>query len=318
MTWAQRYAGLLIAVYIYVLLLGVRLTIPLSDLTRVVEEFSAIGMSDYNLREPLYWATGKVLTASFNDAWLAIFVLDMASLVMVAIAVRGRSLSGIAIVCLVLSPMILLGICNIHRQLVGFAAWMLVERLTENSKPSRAVPLHMIPFLIHSSMGILSFIYFFVQACSRKNYPVIFALASFVLLAALLFGNVLAELFRQGTETNTSVIIYLGWAIAVYAILAAATGLRNSMSFFYVLGILVAIALFIFSGGSSGSRFFMLVITVTSIWLFGHQELRSGTPRAKLLNLLLGMALVLPTFGSDFSTDIIRAAYFGVPFGTTY
>ncbi|WP_373476298.1 hypothetical protein [Sphingorhabdus sp.] len=318
MTWAQRYAGLLIAVYIYVLLLGVRLTIPLSDLTRVVEEFSAIGMSDYNLREPLYWATGKVLTASFNDAWLAIFVLDMASLVMVAIAVRGRSLSGIAIVCLVLSPMILLGICNIHRQLVGFAAWMLVERLTENSKPSRAVPLHMIPFLIHSSMGILSFVYFFVQACSRKNYPVIFALASFVLLAALLFGNVLAELFRQGTETNTSVIIYLGWAIAVYAILAAATGLRNSMSFFYVLGILVAIALFIFSGGSSGSRFFMLVITVTSIWLFGHQALRSGTPRAKLLNLLLGMALVLPTFGSDFSTDIIRAAYFGVPFGATY
>lgn len=318
MSWAQRLTGLLIAAGIYILLLAVRLTIPLSDLTRVVEEFNAIGMSDYNLREPVYWAAGKFLTATLNDAWAAIFVLDMVSLAMVALAIRGRSLSGIAIVCLILSPMILLGICNIHRQLVGFAAWMLVERLTENSKASRAVPLHVLPFLIHNSMGILSFIYFFVQACARRNYPVIFALLSFVLLAMLLFGNVLAELFRQGTETNTSVTVYLAWSLAVYAILAAATGLRNSISLFYALGVLVAIALFVFSGGSSGSRFFMLVITVTSIWMFGHEALRKETPRAKLLNLLLGMALVLPTFGSDFSTEILRAAYFQVPFGMTY
>lgn len=318
MSWVQRYAGLLIALGLYALLLAVRLTIPLSDLTRVVEEFNAIGMSEYNLREPIYWATGKVLTATLDDAWAAIFVLDMASFAMFALAVRNRSLSGFAIICLILSPMILLGICNIHRQMVGFAVWMLIERLTENSKPTRAVPLHVIPFLIHSSMGMLSFIYFFVQACSRRNYPIIFAMASFVLVATLLFGNVLAELFRQGTETNTSVIIYLVWSVAVYAVLAAATGLRNSISFFYVLGVLVAIALFIFSGGSSGSRFFMLVITVTAVWLFGHQALRDKTPRARLLNILLGVTLVIPSFGSDFSTEILRAAYFRVPFGATY
>jgi hypothetical protein len=318
MSQTQRYAGLLMAFGIYVLLLSVRLTIPLSDMARVVEEFNAIGMSDYNLREPIYWATGKILTASLNDAWSAIFVLDMASLVMVAWALRGRSLPGVAIICLVLSPMILLGICNIHRQLVGFAAWLLIERLTEDAKPSRAVALHVIPFLIHSSMGILSFLYFFVQACNRRNYPVIFSLISFVVVSLLLFGNVIAELFRQGTDTNTGVGIYILWAMAIYGILVLSAGWRSMISFFYFLGIAVAIALFIFSGGSSGSRFFMLVITVCSIWLYGEQSLRDGSVRARVLYLALSGALLLPSFGSDFSLEILRSTYLGVPFGQTY
>ena len=318
MSQTQRYVGLLMAFGIYVLLLSVRLTIPLSDMTRVVEEFNAIGMSDYNFREPIYWATGKILTATLNDAWSAIFVLDMASLLMVAWALRGRSLPGIAIICLVLSPMILLGICNIHRQLVGFAAWLLIARLTEDSKPSRTVALHVIPFLIHSSMGILSFLYFFVQACSRRNYSVIFGLLSFVVVSLLLFGNVIAELFRQGTETNTGAIIYLVWALVIYGILIFSVGIRSTISFFYFLGIVVAIALFVFSGGSSGSRFFMLVITVCSIWLFGDESLRDGSMRARVLILSLSAALVIPSFGSDFSLEILRSAYFGVQFGQNY
>jgi hypothetical protein len=318
MSQTQKYAGLLLAFGIYFLLLGVRLTIPQSDLTRVVDEFNAIGMSDYNLREPIYWATGKILTVSLNDAWSAIFALDMASLAMVSLALRGRPLPGVAIICLILSPMILLGICNIHRQLVGFAAWLLVERLTEDSKPSHAAALHAIPFLIHSSMGLLSFLYFFVQAYNRRNYSVVFGLMFFVLASLLLFGNVIAELFRQGTETNIGVGIYLAWATVIYGILVFAVGWSSMISSFYSLGIAVAIALFIFSGGSSGSRFFMLVITVCSIWLYGHQSLRDGSGRARVLILALSAALMLPTFGSDFSLEILRSAYYGTAFGQLY
>jgi hypothetical protein len=318
MSQTQKYAGLLVAFGIYFLLIGVRLTIPQSDLTRVVDEFNAIGMSDYNLREPIYWAAGKILTASLNDAWSAIFALDVASLVMVSLALRGRPLPGVAIICLILSPMILLGICNIHRQLVGFAAWLMVERLTENSKPSRAAALHFIPFLIHSSMGLLSFLYFFVQACNRRNYSVIFGLMFFVLVSLLLFGNVIAELFRQGTETNIGVGIYLVWATVIYGILVFAVGWRSMISFFFFLGVAAAIALFIFSGGSSGSRFFMLVITVCSIWVYGHQSLRDGSVRARVLTLALSAALLLPTFGSDFSLEILRSAYYGKAFGQIY
>lgn len=318
MKFTGNYIGLAVAAVIYLALLSVRMTIPDSDLTRVVEEFSTIGMSDYNWREPLYWAVGKVLTAATGDAWLAILALDMASLAMVVLATRKRGIPGFAIVCLMLSPMILLGVCNIHRQLVAFSVWLLIERETEDGRQPRSAILHIVPFLIHNSMGILSFVYFFVQAIDRRNYFIIYSLAGIAIIANFIFGSYLADLFRQGTDTNTSVAIYFGWSLIVFIILVIALGLKHILNLLYALLIFVSILLFLFSGGSSGSRFFMLAITVVATWLFGHSALRDGSFKARILSYCLGLALVLPTFGSDFSREILRAAYFQIPYGTTY
>jgi hypothetical protein len=167
-------------------------------------------------------------------------------------------------------------------------------------------------------MGILSLIYFFVQACSRRNYLVISGLIFLVLTSVLFFGGVVTELFRQGTETNIGLTVYLYWSIVIYVILILAVGWHSLISFFYLLGVTAGIALFVFSGGSSGSRFLMLVITVCSVWLFSDQSLTSGSARARALNFALAVALVLPTLASDFSLEILRSAYYGRPFGLTY
>jgi hypothetical protein len=284
----------------------------------VVDEFNAIGMSDYNWREPLYWITGKILTELMNDPWAAIIGLDAISAIAVAYAVRGNRRPGIAILAFVLSPMILLGLVNIHRQMVGFAIWMLIERITQGRTSLSTAPWHIIPLMIHSSMGVLSFVYFLAKAVRQKDIVVIFSMSAAIFIAFGVFGETLFQFFRQGTDTSTTIGGYLAWAGLVFPFILLGVGDKNGLVTFYVLGCIAATVLFIVSGGSSGSRFFMLVITTCTVWAFTTAELRLKEGLANTFFIFgLAVALVVPSLVSAFSIEILRAAVLRVPYGAS-
>ncbi|MFL0355225.1 EpsG family protein [Erythrobacter sp. GH1-10] len=315
-----RWAAVIACIPLYFLFLEVRVTIPDSDLTRVVEEFVSIGMSSYNLREPLYWAPGKLLTAIFDDGWIAIFLLDIAVFACLLFAFRSRPLPAVFIIALFLSPLFVLGINNIHRQLVGFAVWLVVERTTLERGPYKTFAWHLIPFLIHTSMGILSLIYYICYALIKRDIIILSAIGASILIVVGLFPDAVAGFFREGTETTTSLVVYSAWAFAVAFPVIAAARKTPFIILFYLLGAAASAVLFTFSGGSSGSRFFIMFITIVSIWVVGRVLPESDDGPILRLGFLLAICALLagPTFATDFSMEILRSAVLRVPFGGTY
>lgn len=306
----------IVCLSVYLSFIEVRLTIPDSDLTRVVTEFVTWDMSAYNWREPLYWFSGKLLTRYTDDPWVAIIILDVCVVLLLYFALKDYNLPPIFFLALLLSPLFVLGFNNIHRQLCGLAAWLLVERRTNANGPYKGVVWHAIPFMIHSSAGVLSIIYYFAYAIVRRDIVILCGIAGFALVFSGLYPQVLAALARDGTETNTSLELYLAWAAACAFPIFYASSRVPFIIIFYVVGIFASAGLFVFSGGSSGSRFFMTIITVSSIWVVSRivPNVYRGKISHPIIVTAIGLLLTLPTFFNKFSSTILLAAFTGKEF----
>ena len=315
-----RVLVLLGCLVLYLLFVEMRVTIPGSDLTRVVEEFSAIGMSEYNWREPLYWATGKILTGILGDAWVSIIALDLVGLCCLSLALRKYTVPTPFIIALFFSPLFVLGINNIHRQLIGFAVWLLVERETLDRGPYKVFYLHIIPFLVHTSMGILSLIYFICYSVIRRDFFILFSIIFVSAFFTGFFASDLSELFREGTDVSTSIGVYVAWSLVLGIPMMLAARNEGFMILFYGLGFVASTGLFILSGGSSGSRFFVMFITVVAIWVVSRVlalTKRKGT--AYFITLyMISVLIVAPTFFNNFSFEMLRSAVMRVQFGMDY
>lgn len=293
----------------------VRPTIIDSDIYRNIYEFNAIGLTDYNLREPIYWLAGKALVEIIGDPWRAIAALDAVAFLCLIAATRWRFLPAVAVIGLLLSPLVVLGLCNIHRQFIGFAVWMLIVSRLSGTKIDARWILHVIPFLIHNSLGILSAVYFLALAITHRNWRVLVAAVIGGTFAAILFGNAIASFFREGTETNTGLLPYLIWASSVGAILFVYFRSITITHWFLFGGVAVSTLLFQVSGGSSGSRFFLMVVTAAAFWMFDSERLREPKLGAIVIRIALALALLSPTLTSSFSRDILLSAYYRIPYG---
>ena len=294
---------------------NLRLTMYNSDLFRNVYEFSALGFSDYNYREPLYWAFGKIVTEISGDPWIAVTTLDVTAAISIFLSLRSRKLSLIAVAALALSPLFVLGICNIHRQFIAFAVWLLVVRRGSDDKIDVKSFYHGIPFLIHNSLGILSIVYFLAVLVSERRWSLLIALGIVGIALLVGFGNAISGFFREGTDTTTSLGLYLMWSVLVGVVAVLMFPEWRFLRWFAVLGTIFSIVLFVGSGGSSGSRFFMLVVTAMAFWLFDRQKFEKADFRTTALLSSLGVLLVVPTLTNAFSRDIVVAAYYDLPFG---
>lgn len=307
-------------VVLYFLFLEMRLTIPDSDLTRVVEEFSTIGMSEYNWREPLYWATGKLLTGIIGDAWISIIVLDLVGFFCLFLALRKYEVATPFIIALFLSPLFVLGINNIHRQLIGFAVWLLIERETLDRGPYRVFYLHLIPLLIHSSMGVLSLIYFLCYSVIKRDFIILTSIIFLSIFSIGFFSGTLSGVFREGTDVTTSLGAYILWSLALAIPVMFAARKSGFVILFYGLGTIASTVLFVWSGGSSGSRFFVMFITVVAIWVVSRilSVMNHKGPVYFTILYMICVLIIAPTFFNDFSYEMLRSAVMRVQFGMDY
>jgi hypothetical protein len=307
--------GIMVIAVAYYFISEVRLTITNSDIYRNIYEFNDLSFSDYNAREPLYWFAGKLSTAMTGDPWRALTYMDIAAFICLFLSLRHRSIAPIAAVGIVLSPLFILGICNIHRQMIGFAAWVLVARSAEGRATGSHPLAHLIPFLIHNSLGILSVAYLTARYISERNWRTIIAIVVVFLIAGLLGRESIGSYFREGTETNTSLAAYLLWFAAVGAIAIAFFPTSVFFRWYLILGGSLGTVLFVISGGSSGSRFFMMVLTSLALWLFDSEKFRGQGFKSVGYQAVLAAALILPTISSSFSSDILKAAIYRIPYG---
>jgi hypothetical protein len=311
----RRIAWLALAGLIYIGLDATRRTIKGGDLTVVTSEFSQIGMSEYNLREPLYWFVGKILTEILGDPWRAVVIMDLASISLFIFVIWKTGMKSYFFVVLILSPMILLGFSNIHRQLIAFLVWIFIERITFGKSMIRSAPLHLIPFLIHSSMGLMSFVYFIAQGVGKKQWKFVGATTIVSMMFVILFSDVVLSLFRGGGEITTSVTLYVGWAIIIFGLILSVRNNPIELIVFFLVGCGIALFLFSASAETSGSRFFMLIITTTVVWLVASNKLASDELRVRILRVTAALVICIPTFTSDFSQDILWATARGLPYG---
>jgi hypothetical protein len=215
-----------------------------------------------------------------------------------------------------LSPLFVLGFTNIHRQLIAFFVWIFVERIIYNNKDKPIyLFLHFIPFLIHSSTGILSYLYFFADAIAERRWKTVFALSILSLFFVFLFGSIIEILFRGGANITTSMTVYLIWSIGVSVLMALTRSIRLNLAIFYVLGCVVSVYLFVGSAETSGSRFFIMIITISVFWMLISRDMNGSGMRDRLFRFLLLALLCLPTITSDFSSEILRSAITGKPYG---
>lgn len=311
----RRLLWLTLTVALYVSLDATRRTIFGADLSVVTSEFLQLGMSEYNLREPLYWFSGKLLTEMLGDPWAAVVAMDIIASGLFLVAIWRTNMRSYFIFALLLSPMVLLGFCNIHRQLIGFLVWIFIERFCFNKSTLKTAPLHIIPFLIHSSMGLMSFVYFFSQAVGKKQWKIVGAMAVTSLVFLLLFSDVILTLFRGGAEITTGISLYIAWAALIFILMISVGRPPMQLLIFYILGCVCAIYLFLASAETSGSRFFMLIITTVAVWLMASDKLSSDDIKARSMRAAIALAICIPTFTSNFSQDILRATISGKPYG---
>jgi hypothetical protein len=281
---------ILILGVIYYLFAEVRPSIEGSDIFRNIDEFNSIGFSEYNYREPIYWLLGKSLIALTSDGWTVIFIMDLFAFSLLYFTNKRNSIYPMMI-AIMLSPLFVLGISNIHRQ--------------------------MIPFMIHNSLGIVSIAFFMARLFEYREWKLLAAIFLILSTTFLIFGNSLAVFFREGTDTKTGMGLYLVWSSVVAGLCIYLSDRRFFLGAFAVLGVSASVLLFQVSGGSSGSRLFMLIVTALVFWAIDSDRLRLGGVVGTAYQVVLSIVLILPSWNNSFSRDIIVAAYFQVPYGTT-
>jgi hypothetical protein len=312
-----RLIWLFAAAILYIALDQTRRTIFGADMTNVVNGFSILEMNEVEWREPLYWLFGKYLTLLLNNPWRSVIVVDMIGISAILYTIYRSPARGYLVFFLMLSPLFLLGFTNIHRQLIAFLIWILVERIIFHNKDNKLyLALHFVPFLIHSSTGILSYLYFLSDSIYQRKWKTVFALTVSSLLFVLLFGDIIQILFRGGANVTTGMAVYVLWAVSVGVLMLAAKSIPLNMAIFYVLGCVVSIYLFVGSAETSGSRFFIMIITTSVVWIMISQNMNEFGVKARIYRIMFLALLCLPTFTSDFSLEILRSAVTGRPYGT--
>jgi hypothetical protein len=307
---------ILILGVIYYLFAEVRPSIEGSDIFRNIDEFNSIGFSEYNYREPIYWLLGKSLIALTSDGWTVIFIMDLFAFSLLYFTNKRNSIYPMMI-AIMLSPLFVLGISNIHRQMIAFCFWIFIVSKSSNEIKSYEFGLHMIPFMIHNSLGIVSIAFFMARLFEYREWKLLAAIFLILSTTFLIFGNSLAVFFREGTDTKTGMGLYLVWSSVVAGLCIYLSDRRFFLGAFAVLGVSASVLLFQVSGGSSGSRLFMLIVTALVFWAIDSDRLRLGGVVGTAYQVVLSIVLILPSWNNSFSRDIIVAAYFQVPYGTT-
>lgn len=306
-TRGQLACAVTLAAY-YLVICYARSLLDDTDIVRVLDEFSQPDIAPYNLREPLYWVPGKLLTKWTGEAWLAIICFDLASFWLLYKSQPRLGSLPFLVLGLLLSPLLVLGLSNIHRQLVGFAVWaFLIERSRGRSMSVR-VALSLLPFFIHNSLILLSFTYFLAECIAlRKWKPLLLVAAGIALYIAVhgLGGNIYELYFREGTGTNTPVYQYIIWLIAIFAVAQISIYSVPFIRWFALTGGTLAFALFEVSGGSSGSRFFMMVVTCIALWSTAHPMFQGRSIRGIASSVCLVVVLAMPTFAHSFTRNIL-------------
>lgn len=294
----------------YYLLIGYsRTLLDDTDIFRNLDEFSIPEISLYSLREPLYWIPGKLLTEWTGQAWLAIVVFDLLSLWLLCKSQPRLMSAPFLLLGLLLSPLIVLGLSNIHRQFVGFAVWTFLIQQSRSRSIFLRVTLSLLPFFIHNSLFLLSFTYFLAEFIALRKWELVLPAGCVtfgVYVALQIFGvDVIEIYFREGTDTNTSVYLYIAWIMTVVFVARVSVYSVPFMRWFALIGGTLAFALFELSGGSSGSRFFMLVVTCIALWSTANPLFQARSIRAITFGVCLVLALSTPTFVNSFSRNIL-------------
>ncbi len=297
----------------YYLLIGYsRTLLDDTDILRCLDEFSQPETTLYSLREPLYWVPGKLLTEWTGQAWLAIVGFDLASFWLLYKSQPRLKSVPFLVLGLLLSPLLVLGLSNIHRQLVGFAVWAFLIERSRGRSISLRVALSLVPFFIHNSLLLLSFTYFLAEFIALRKWKLVLPAGAVVIALYLavqsLGGDIQETYFREGTDTNTSVYLYIVWTITVFFAARVSIYSAPFMRWFALIGGTLAFALFEVSGGSSGSRFFMLVVTCIALWSTANPLFQARSMRAITFGACLVLALATPTFANSFSRNILFSA----------
>lgn len=231
-----------------------------SDLFRIVDEFSSANVEFYHLREPLFWVPLKIV-GSYLSPELTLFVIDLFLIYIIYRSLGKISLGALITLPLTLiSPFFLLGFGNIYRQLVAFIVFVTLYELCCGDKVHnkwlglRKVAMYIIPGLIHNSLFIFSFVAWLLEKKSTSQS--IFLLFAF--MAIYYFAAYLPDVFREGTETNTSIAQYaLISLVYMISILPLKRVLKMEIRFI-AASIIIGLALFLLSGPSSGSRIILM------------------------------------------------------------
>jgi hypothetical protein len=172
--------------------------------------------------------------------------------------------------------------------------------------------LSLLPFFIHNSLLLLSFTYFLAECIALRKWrlvlPGVAGMIALYLAVQSLGGDIYESYFREGTDTNTSVYLYIVWTIAIFFAARVSIYSAPFMRWFALTGGTLAFVLFEVSGGSSGSRFFMMVVTCIALWSTANPLFQARSMRAITFGACLVLALATPTFDNSFSRNILFSA----------
>lgn len=260
---------LLFFCFVYVQLCKARYLIG-TDFDSVIVELELLGLTPYHLREFFYWGPLKLLKYFGLTSTQSIMIYEISVVcyfLWAALPSINGSIKILLFALLLVLPITVLGLLNIHRQ---FMAVLLASVFFILKPPARphgfAVRLLIVGFL-HNSIFLLSPIFYFlsfgVEKSGRIFFKIFLSLMVSVPAVAIFFiwGGVPQDyidlFFREGVKTNTDPILYfayyLGFSFLLGFIIAKGADYYNLAIF---LGF-VASFLYLVSGQSSGSRVFL-------------------------------------------------------------
>lgn len=292
---------------IYIFLANARSQLDDSDIFRVVEQFEFSEMTAYTWREPLYWLVGKWLTGIFVNPWVGIVLIDLTCFYLLALRSKGIKHSPVYAFFIIISPFSILGFANIHRQLVGFFVWFCIVQRSTLKFQGRDLLTYILPALIHNSLLFFSVIHFFCRLQKIKHQIFFLMLMLPAVILMLNLTLVSEDLFREGTETNTSIFAYLMWTLVIST--AAYDFFKRDVFLlkFYSLAILFSVLMFELSGASSGSRMFLMVNMYLAMEIYLNKDQLFQDVKLKIF--LIYVLILLPTLVHPFTTQILLTPF---------
>lgn len=278
---------------------------PDSDIFRVYENISSSDFGLYEWREPIYWAVTKFLYGLGVNESSIVWLLTLISIGLFSLRLiphKGNYFLFCSLI--ILSPLFVLGIVNIHRQFLAVLIYCTVVFGSQAHSISKILIGSVLCGMIHNSIFAIGLVNIMAYLLYSKRHIDFFILtfSAFCLInLPFLDYYLIGFFFREGTDVNSSITIYIIWTSLILLFVYKIFGIKSFGFIFFLLGSFFSIGLFYVSGGSSGMRFLISFQFILLVLLFQKSRINPNN----VVHFAFILLMLLPVFMSEFSRSII-------------